>query len=82
MTKTFETCLAEIKALAAVASEQGDAYVGVPLIELQVILAEAEVTVSEAASVLARAPDKAVEPVKAVEPAPKAPARKPVGEKK
>ena len=76
MTKTFETCLAEIKALAAVASEQGDAYVGVPLIELQVILAEAEVTLSEAASIMAQASHKDDAP------APEAPAKKPVAKKK
>lgn len=57
-TKTFETCLAEIKALAAVASEQGDAYVGVPLIELRVVLDEAEVTLSEAGAVLAKGKKK------------------------
>ena len=58
MTKTFETCLAEIAALVATAKASNQAYVGVPVLELEVVLAEADVTVSEAGAVLGKAKKK------------------------
>ena len=54
MTKTTAECLDEINTLVATAKADGNAFVGVPVAELEQVLADlTEITPSEAGAMLA-----------------------------
>lgn len=76
MTKTTADCLDEINTLVATAKADGQAYVGVPVAELEIVLADlTEITPSEAGAMLAAVKhDNEAAEVEA--------AKKPVGKKK
>ena len=78
MTKTTDECLDEINTLVATAKAEGSAYVGVPVAELEQVLADlTEITPSEASAMLAAVRhDNEAEEVKAAAPAPVKKAKK------
>ena len=59
MTKPLNDCLTEINTLIATAKAEGNAFVGVPVAELEIVLADlTEITPSEAGTALTRGKKK------------------------